>query len=266
MFVWLALLAVPSALAEEVRFDGEPIEVRLEPGKLTEVVFQRRVEDMALGGQLHVRRANPFTLWVRPAKAVVDTNAFVALEGGYSVGLEFRLAEEGHPAARSIEVVLDTELRPHYGAARSMLGGGDRALGPSREPTTLLRAMYLRQSIPGYSILDDGRVLGESPEVRISLVQTWLGVAWKGEILEVENLTEDPIPLNPMDFYVANEDGGELLPSHFYAYGDELAPRPRTESEEVRGEYRTYVILVRRVAAKGTMERSVPRKRTGAKQ
>lgn len=259
----LALLVAGASLAAAtpglsvVAFRGEPLTVRLEPGRLTEVAFPRAVIDVASGDEvLVVHREGDSILYLRAAKPRFETSIFVRLDGGYSIPLVIERSSSAHPTTISMRVSIDPSVR----ASRELMSAHLEGRGPAgkgRSPafseTDLVRAIYRGEKLAGYSILEEnGRLELETPEVSVRRIRTWLSPVWEGLLVEISNRTDQVLELEPLSF----QGQGPQAPRMLYLYDQRLAPRPDRASELAVSAHKTHAILVRPSPKAGPVTRT----------
>ncbi len=255
-------LAPRLARCEDATFNGAPLSIVLEPGRLTELVFPREVLDVVSGDEIHVAtQPGDAVVYVRPARPAFETSFFVRVAGGYSVPIEVRESTDGHPTV-SLRVAFAKNVRALEGLARAEPESSTHAAATSAadgalaSPLALMRAMVLGEPLPGYSIVDGGRAAElERPDLGVRRLETWVSPTWDGVIVEVENQTDAPLALDPMSF----QGVGPTAPRYVYIESPVLAPRPTLASATVIGAHRTRVMIVRPAARPAGAGR-IPRK------
>ena len=93
-----------------------------------------------------------------------------------------------------------------------------------------LRVIDVRITIPGETVLHDGTINATIDEI-------FMGGSYWGYILEVENLLDTTVQLNPGTFRL---DGTRAVSSSRW----ELAPRPQTAEQKIAKKHRTKVYII----------------------
>ena len=249
-FLCAAVLSLPGrALARDVEYNDQELEVYVNPGEPTQIRFPAKIS----GG--FKKKSSVISIDRKDSDLVVfsqDTLSeqgevlIVRLDDGRSYSVRVRKAV-GRPRDDIVRIE-DTRPAVSYGKEEEDAAFRDRNFpyAPASVVSGLMREMVLaaefgKSSISGYrasdryqgqSVLDDGAL-------RATIEKIFIGSNLWGYVLDVENLLDQTQKLNPATFRL---DGTRAVSAREW----ELAPKPATVEQKVSGGHRTKLYIVTR--------------------
>lgn len=239
---WLALPVLLAALAgpagaepaagrsRVVVWSGEPVVIRLAPGRTTAVTLPAPITSVvttASKDAVSIETAGP-RLYLAPLVPDWSGELFVVLADDTQVALLARPAEDEPDLLVRLARAPDPARRPEAEPLRRW------------SPLRLMRAMMLGEQLEGLTVSrePDLPVVYDDTVLRLRAVERWRAPALEGVVLEAENQTGlwVRVALESLQF------PGLLAVS---ADSETLAPRPETPEGRLAARHTTRLYLIR---------------------
>lgn len=190
----LLLCASPAFAIRAVPWiPGRTVVVQLKHGQTTEVIFPSDVVQFSNPeAELFSIQFTEARLYVKPTASFPPTRLFATDTAGRSYVIEFQETAEGQKEDDSVEISLEVaEGRPQ-----------PIAPGPNRQVLDLMKAMRLERPVAGYRVTDEkGKLFYDEAKIlQMRLLRAYEGSVMIGWVIEVENMSNGPLRVNPQEF------------------------------------------------------------------
>ena len=247
----LLMLSIPQAMAREVDYVGQEVEVYVNPREPTKIEFLDKVASGFKPSQsaLSVQRdGSDLIVFARSNLSPAGEAVIVKLADGRSYSLRMKPAIDG-PRDSSVKIL---DSRTSILGDESEEEDSDRSKekiyprAPSNTVSGLMRDMTLvaefgKKGITGFRASDRyrGQTVLNDGTLHAVLDQIFIGPDLWGYVLDVKNLLDTSQRLNPATFRL---DGTRAISIQRF----ELAPRPLNVEQQVANKHQTKVYVVTR--------------------
>lgn len=247
----LVLLSPLAALAREVEYENQEIEVYVTPGEPTQVEFpgtisggfKKKLSTLSLD-----RKDSDLVIFASDGISNEGEVVIVRLNDGRSYSIRVQRATSASPRDAIVKVsdprgaLLDTtseEEAPAYKERGFNYAPPSQISGFMRE--LVLATEFGKKSIPGYRISDrfQGETVLDDGTISARIDRIFIGPNMWGYVIDAQNLLDTSQRLNPASFRL---DGTRAVSMSNF----ELAARPLTVEQQISGKHRTKVYVITR--------------------